>query len=102
MKIDNDIVDRIAALAYLSFEDEEKEQIRADLEKILSFVEKLNELDTSDTEPLIYLSDNSRLLREDRLEAHLDRKDALLNAPETDGEYFLVPKVIDDKSGKLQ
>jgi aspartyl-tRNA(Asn)/glutamyl-tRNA(Gln) amidotransferase subunit C len=102
MKIDNDMVNRIAALAYLSFEDEDREQIRADLEKILSFVEKLNELDTSDTEPLIYLSDSKKLLRKDRLSVHLNRKNALLNAPETDGEYFLVPKVIDDKSGTLQ
>ena len=102
MTIDNEMVDRIAALAYLSFQDEEKEQIRADLEKILSFVEKLNELDTTDVEPLVYLSHSNKLLREDSLTEYIDRSDALLNAPETDGEYFLVPKVIDEKSGKLQ
>ncbi len=96
------MVDRIAALAYLSFEDEEKEQIRGDLEKILSFVEKLNELDTSDIEPLIYLSSSSKLLRPDLQTEQINRKDALLNAPDSDGEYFLVPKVIDDKTRRLQ
>jgi len=102
MKIDNDMVDHIAALAYLSFEDEEKEQIRADLENILSFIEKLNELDTSNVEPLIYLSNSKELLRQDRPTQQLIRKDALLNAPVSDGEYFLVPKVIDDKTQRLQ
>ena len=96
------MVDRIAALAYLSFEDEEKEQIRADLEKILSFIEKLNELDTSNIEALIYLSNSNKLLREDRQAEQINRKDALLNAPDSDGEYFLVPKVIDDKTSRLQ
>ena len=102
MTIDNEMVDRIAALAYLSFEDEEKEQIRADLEKILSFIEKLNELDTSDVEPLIYLSDSNELLRQDHQTEQLSRQDALLNAPDSDGEYFLVPRVIDDKTHRLQ
>jgi len=98
MKIDKEMVDRIAALAYLKFEDEEKEQIRKDLEKILGFVQKLNELDTSDVEPLIYLSDSTRVLREDTRPEQISRQEGLLNAPETDGEYFLVPKVIDDNN----
>ena len=102
MKIDNEMVDRIAALAYLRFKDEEKEQIRADLERILNFIEKLNELDTSDVEPLIYLSYSKKALREDGPVEQIDRSDALLNAPDSDGEYFLVPKVIDDKNRRLQ
>ena len=102
MIIDNEMVDRIAALAYLRFGDEEKEQIRKDLEEILSFIEKLNELDTSDVEPLIFLSETSSPLREDRELPHVDRDQVMRNAPETDGEYFLVPKVIDDKSRGLQ
>ena len=73
-----------------------------DLEEILSFIEKLNELDTSDVEPLIFLSETSSPLREDRELPHVDRDQVMRNAPETDGEYFLVPKVIDDKSRGLQ
>lgn len=102
MLIDNEMIDRIAGLAYLKFEAKEKEEIRTDLEKILSFIEKLNELDTSNVEPLIYLSESSSLLREDREMPHTDRDQVMRNAPETDGEYFLVPKVIDDKSPGLQ
>ena len=59
MKIDDRMIEKIAGLAYLEFGDEEKEEIRQDLEEILTFVEKLKELDTDDVEPLVYLSENT-------------------------------------------
>ena len=94
MKIDDRMIDKISGLAYLEFRDEEKEKIRKDLEQILTFVEKLNELDTDRVDPLVYLSDNPDVLREDRIIHSLSRDDALLNAPDQSDGFFRVPKVI--------
>ena len=94
MKIDDQIIDKISRLAYLEFGEEEKEKIRQDLEQILTFVEKLRELDTENVEPLVYLSDKTDVLREDRMIPTLSTEEALLNAPERSGCFFKVPKVI--------
>jgi len=94
MKIDDQITDKISRLAYLEFGEEEKEKIRQDLEQILTFVEKLRELDTENVEPLVYLSDKTDVLREDRMIQTLSTEEALLNAPEKSGRFFKVPKVI--------
>ena len=94
MKIDDQMIDRISRLAYLEFGEEEKEKIRQDLEQILTFVEKLKELDTENVEPLVYLSDKTDVLREDRMIPTISVEEALLNAPEKSGHFFKVPKVI--------
>ena len=94
MKIDDQIIDKISRLAYLEFGEEEKEKIRQDLEQILTFVEKLRELDTENVEPLVYLSDKTDVLREDRMIPTLSTEEALLNAPEKSGRFFKVPKMI--------
>jgi aspartyl-tRNA(Asn)/glutamyl-tRNA(Gln) amidotransferase subunit C len=94
MKIDDQIIDKISRLAYLEFGEEEKEKIRQDLEQILTFVEKLRELNTENVEPLVYLSDKTDVLREDRMIPTLSTEEALLNAPEKSGRFFKVPKVI--------
>jgi aspartyl-tRNA(Asn)/glutamyl-tRNA(Gln) amidotransferase subunit C len=94
MKIDDQMIEKISRLAYLEFEEEEKEKIRQDLEQILTFVEKLKELDTENVEPLVYLSDKTDVLREDRMIPTITTEEALLNAPEKSGPFFKVPKVI--------
>ena len=94
MKIDDQIIDKISRLAYLEFGEEEKEKIRQDLEQILTFVKKLRELDTENVKPLVYLSDKTDVLREDRMIPTLSTEEALLNAPEKSGRFFKVPKVI--------
>ena len=94
MKIDNSTIDKLADLAKLEFENEAKEGIVKDLNRILSFVEKLNELDTDNVEPLIYMSDEVNVLREDEEKHDISQQDALLNAPKKDSDYFRVPKVI--------
>ncbi len=94
MKIDDQMIDKISGLAYLEFGEEEKEKIRQDLEQILTFVEKLRELDTENVEPLVYLSDKTDVLREDRMIPTISIEEALLNAPEKSGRFFKVPKVI--------
>ena len=97
MKIDEPMIEKISRLAYLEFGEEEKEKIRRDLEQILTFVEKLNELDTGDVDPLVYLSENREVLREDKANLTITTEEALLNAPEKNGQFFKVPKVINKK-----
>lgn len=78
----------------LRFNDAEREAIRSDLEKMIGFVDKLKELDTSGVEPLLHMSEELNVLREDIPGNMLSREEALKNAPHTDGVYFKVPKVI--------
>jgi aspartyl-tRNA(Asn)/glutamyl-tRNA(Gln) amidotransferase subunit C len=95
MKIDNETIDKIAHLARLEFENEAKEQIINDMNNMLVFIDKLNELDTSNVEPLIYMSDETNILREDEVKHEITQDEALKNAPEHDSDYFKVPKMID-------
>jgi aspartyl-tRNA(Asn)/glutamyl-tRNA(Gln) amidotransferase subunit C len=72
-------------------------EIVNDMNRMLSFVEKLNELDTKGVEPLIYMTDESNVLREDVVKETITQKEALLNAPKKDSDYFKIAKVIDQK-----
>lgn len=95
MNVDNELIDKLAALAKLEFDETSKEEIKADLQRILSFVEKLNELDTDAVEPLIYMSDERNVMRDDVIISEITHEEALLNAPKKDSDYFRVPKVVD-------
>ena len=95
MKIDNDTVDKIARLSKLQFEGEKRETIKADLNKMIDFVDKLNELDTDNVEPLIFMTEGVNNLREDVVSNEIDHDAALSNGPDTDSDYFKVPKVLD-------
>jgi aspartyl-tRNA(Asn)/glutamyl-tRNA(Gln) amidotransferase subunit C len=95
MKIDNETVDKIAHLARLEFENEAKDQIIKDMNNMLAFVDKLNEIDTSEIEPLIYMSDEINVLRADVVKHEITQAEALKNAPKHDSDYFKVPKVIE-------
>lgn len=94
MEVNNTMVDKIAHLARLQYNDAEKEGIKADLQRMIEFVEKLNELDTTGVEPLLHMSDNVNSLREDEVKGSINRNDALKNAPVHDEQFFKVPKVI--------
>jgi len=94
MKVTNELVDKLANLARLKFNETEKEEIRNDLEKMIGFVEKLNELDLEGVEPLLHMSDEVNVLREDEVKGSISREEALKNAPLHDEHYFKVPKVI--------
>ncbi len=96
-KIDIKTVDEIAHLARLEFKDEAKEGIINDMNRMLDFIEKLNELDTDKIEPLIYMTQEQNVLREDEPKVTLTQKEALKNAPQKDTDYFKAPKVIDNK-----
>ncbi len=95
MKIDTETVDKIAHLARLEFDATGKEQIIKDMNNMLTFVEKLNELDTTGVEPLIYMSDEVNTLREDEVIQVISQDEALKNAPKHDSDYFKVPRVIE-------
>jgi len=95
-KIDIKTVDEIAHLARLEFNDEAKAEIVNDMNRMLDFVEKLNELPTDDVEPLIYMTNERDVMREDVPQVSLTQKEALKNAPQKDTDYFKVPKVIDN------
>ena len=94
MKLDNDTIDKIAHLSRLEVNSAEKAALTKDLDNILSFMEKLNELDTSAVEPLIYMTDAVNVVREDRVKKDITVQQALQNAPEHDEKYFKVAKVI--------
>ena len=95
MKIDTETVDKIAHLARLEFENEAKEQIIKDMNNMLSFIDKLNEIDTSNVEPLIYMSDELNVLRDDEVKQEITQAEALKNAPKHDSDYYKVPRVIE-------
>ncbi len=93
--IDIKTVDEIAHLARLEFDEQSKPEILKDMNRMLGFIEKLNELDTSSVEPLIYMTNEHSILREDEAVSSLTQKQALQNAPKKDSDYFKAPKVID-------
>jgi len=98
MSISKEQVKHIAKLARIKLKDEEVESYTKDLGSILNYIEKLNELDTSDVEPLTHPVENKNVFREDVLEKSVDREDTLKNAPQKDDKFFKVPKVIKSKN----
>jgi aspartyl-tRNA(Asn)/glutamyl-tRNA(Gln) amidotransferase subunit C len=94
MKIDNALVDRLAELSKLEFDEASREVMKQDLQKIFDMTDKLNELNVDGIEPLIYMNDQPNRLRPDVVSGQVSKADALLNAPQKDSDYFKVPKVI--------
>ena len=94
MTIDEQIVDKVAHLARLELATEEKAEMIKDMNKILGFMDKLNEVDTTGVEPLVYMTDEANVLREDVVKQDITTEEALLNAPDHDKSHFLVAKVI--------
>ncbi len=99
MTIDRELVLKLENLAKLELSEEERAKLRSDLNNILSMVEKLQELDTAGVEPLVYINEEVSKLREDAIKNQVGQKEALANAPDHDGTYFKVPKVIELKMG---
>ncbi|CAG5085526.1 Asp-tRNA(Asn)/Glu-tRNA(Gln) amidotransferase subunit GatC [Parvicella tangerina] len=94
MKLDDKTVTKIASLAKLEFNGKEKEAILEDMNKMLDFVGKLEEVDTDGVAPLIHMTDEKNVLREDISRTDITQKEALKNAPKKDSTYFKIPKVI--------
>lgn len=94
MSVTKDDIKKIAELARLEFSDSEIVNYTSEMNKILGYIEKLNELDTKDVEPLSHPIENNNIFREDITKASTDREKALSNAPDKTSEHFKVPKVI--------
>lgn len=94
MEVNDAMVDKLAHLSRLSFDEGEKQEIKKDLQRMIAFVEKLNELDLEGVEPLLHLSDETNVLREDLISGSVSRDEAIKNAPLHDQQFFKVPKVI--------
>jgi aspartyl-tRNA(Asn)/glutamyl-tRNA(Gln) amidotransferase subunit C len=94
MEVTDALVDKLAHLSRLEFNAADKEAIKKDLQRMISFVEKLDELNLEETEPLLHMSSNVNVLREDEVKGSVSRGEALTNAPAHDDKFFKVPKVI--------
>ena len=94
MKISKEQFDKIASLCRLEIDPNQKEELMNDMEMILDWVEKLDEVDTSDVEPLVYMNSEVNRVRKDKIRQELNKGQALLNAPDHDDTFFRVPKVI--------
>ena len=94
VKITDQLIDDLAHLSRLNFDAEEKQAIKSDMEQMVLFVEQLSEVDTTGVQPLLHITPNQNIFREDKVEGSISRKEALKNVPKTDGTYIQVPKVI--------
>ena len=94
-EITKEDVEYVAGLAQLTLDEAIKERLVGELGAILSYMDKLNELDTSDVEPTMHVLEMTNVYRDDVVGESLPRDDALVNAPQTDGDYFIVPRILD-------
>jgi len=94
MEVNDQLVEKLAHLSRLQFTDTEKAGIKNDLQRMIGFVEKLNELYLSGVAPLLHMSPEVNVLREDEIRGSVSRSAALRNAPLHDEQFFKVPKVI--------
>jgi aspartyl-tRNA(Asn)/glutamyl-tRNA(Gln) amidotransferase subunit C len=90
-------VEHVAALARLEFTEDEKEKLTHQLNEILAYMEKLNQLDTENVAPLSHMAEHTNVLRDDELAPSLPQEEALRNAPEKTDQYFKVPRVIAER-----
>ena len=94
MEVTDAMVDKLAHLARLQFSETARQEIRADLQQMIGFVEKLAELNLDGVAPLLHVNEEVNVLREDEIKGSVTREEGLKNAPLHDGQFFKVPKVI--------
>lgn len=94
MQLNTEIIDKLAALSRLSFDEEEKAQLLQDLNNMLGFVDKLNETDTAGVEPLLHITSSENIFREDEVNTEVTKTEVLSNAGLKNADFFMVPKVI--------
>lgn len=95
MAIDNETVKRVAFLSRLKIEDDKIEPTKEEFNKILQWIEELNEINTDEVEPLISVNNVNLRMRNDEITAGNCREDILKNAPSAEYDYFAVPKVVE-------
>lgn len=94
MNVNDALIEKLANLSRLEFNEAEKLEIKNDLEKMIGFIDKLNELDTSGVAPLLHMSENLNVFRKDEVKDEISREEVFRNAPLHDEKFFKVPKVI--------
>lgn len=95
MKVDQETLHKIAHLARLEVRPEEETELLNSLNGVLTWMEQLNEVDTTGIAPLTHISAETNVLRDDVVGNHLPREQALVNAPQHDERFFEVPKVLE-------
>ena len=95
MTIDLKTVKHISKLSRISIDDHKAKKLSNDLNSIFSFIEKLNELDTKNTEPLTSIAETTLKLRKDEIKSENIREDILKNSPDKNKDFFVVPKVVE-------
>ena len=95
MKIDKETIYKVADLARIEIKESEVEELQSDMSKILTFMEKLNELDTTNVEPLVYMNPEVNVWREDVVKQDLTVEEGLKNAALHNEDFFFVPKILE-------
>ena len=95
MIIDKQTIDKVANLARIEIQDKDVEDLIVDMIKILTFMEKLNELDTTGVAPLVYMNADENIWREDVVKQEITVAEGLMNANQHNESFFLVPKIIE-------
>ena len=98
-KIDEALVKKVAKLSRLELSEAEIGEFTGQLSAILEYMEKMNELETSNVQPLAHCLPISNCFREDKIKESLGTEKTLANAPERDGEFFKVPKILEESGG---
>ena len=95
MNIDKETIYKVADLARIEVKEEEVDGLITEMSKILTFMEKLNELDTQDVEPLVYMNPEVNVWRDDVVKQEITVKEGLMNAAKHNNDFFMVPKIIE-------
>jgi aspartyl-tRNA(Asn)/glutamyl-tRNA(Gln) amidotransferase subunit C len=95
MNIDKETIYKVADLARIEIGDNEVETLQADMTKILTFMEKLNELDTTNVSPLVYMNPEVNVWREDVVKQELTVAEGLRNSAKHNDDFFFVPKILE-------
>lgn len=95
MKINQKTVHKVADLARIEIKDNEVDALTVEMNKILTFMEKLNELDTENVKPLVYMNERSNVWREDIAKNEISTEEGLKNSAVHNDNFFFVPKIIE-------
>jgi len=95
VKINNNVISKLARLSKLKFNEDEMKLISNDLSKMLEFINQLQDLDTEGIDPLIHVNEEINNWRDDQVQGMISQEEALSNSPVKDGTYFKLPKVLD-------
>ena len=95
MKVTRETIEHVASLARLNLTGQEKEKLTSEMANIISYVDKLNELDTSNVEPRSHVISLQNVFREDKVKESYDRGKILANAPAQEDGCFKVPRVVE-------